>query len=87
MFAIERFLATVLHVACRVLVLASVASGSVLPVAIALSFFVVVDGTATYGVVRGWNWCRSRTAQRFYAFLSVAAGAATAAAYWLTAAA
>lgn len=84
-FAVERLLATVLHVACRVLVLATVASGSLVPLVMALGFFVIVDGTATYGVVRRWNWCRPRTARRFYAFLTAAAGAAAGAAFWLAA--
>jgi hypothetical protein len=84
-FAVERLLATVLHIACRVLVLATVASGSLVPLAMALGFFVIVDGTATYGVVRRWNWCRRRTARRFYALLAAAAGAAAFGAYWLAA--
>ncbi|WP_206064805.1 hypothetical protein [Nitratireductor mangrovi] len=83
MFAIERALATLIHVASRVLVMASISLGVVWPVLLALLAFTAVDGTATYGAVHRWNWCRPTTARRFYLLLALCAVAVCIAAGWL----
>lgn len=80
MFLIERVLAGGIHIGTRALFLGGIERGLPLASAAAILTFVAVDGTATYGVGRRWNWCAPRTARRFYSLLALASALALGAA-------
>jgi hypothetical protein len=67
-FVVERTAATLGHVGARGLVWLGV-HGSPWPWVLALVTFAAVDGTATFGVRRGWDWTAPAVWWRFNAFI------------------
>ena len=69
MIFIERFATTILHVGTRGLLAVSMNQMIVLPVTVAMLSFGAVDGVATYGISRKWNWYNPIRCRRFYQFV------------------
>ena len=71
---LERAYATVIHTTTRGLVAISILGSDPLPGLLGLLAFTLVDGAASFGDFRGWNWQDARILRRFHAFgLGVAA--------------
>jgi hypothetical protein len=71
---LERAYATVIHTTTRGLVAVSILGSNPLPALLGLLAFTLVDGAASFGDLRGWNWQDTRILRRFHAFgLGVAA--------------
>lgn len=63
---IERSGATVIHVVARWSLFVGLAHAAIIPVANAVLSITLVDGLATYGVARKWDWFNPRTCRAFY---------------------
>lgn len=72
MIFIERSAATMLHVGTRGLLALSLSQKLLLPIMIAIITFAAVDGLATYGAVRKWNWFNPILCRRFFQFILLA---------------
>jgi hypothetical protein len=72
---IERGAAALVHIGARGLVTLGFSTASIAPIALALLTFTAVDGLATYGTARSWNWFDPAIAARYYLFVLVAGGA------------
>ena len=71
---LERAYATVIHTTTRGLVAASILGSDPLPGLLGLLAFTLVDGAASFGDFREWNWQDARILRRFHAFgLGIAA--------------
>ena len=72
-FVVERFGALLGHVGSRGLVWFAVHSplSAALPAIFALISFSAVDGVATYGTLKKWNWLEPRIWKRFYSFATL----------------
>lgn len=66
---VERFSALVLHSATRTAVVVSVIDADPIPLVLALLAFMLVDGGATYGVAREWDWFDPIVCRRFFLML------------------
>lgn len=69
-FVIERFGALLGHIGSRGLVWLSV-HGSIYPLVLAVIAFASIDGVATYGTFKKWDWLELKTWKRFYGFVIV----------------
>jgi hypothetical protein len=69
---IERGAAALVHIGARGLVAFGFSTATVAPIALALLTFTAVDGIATYGTARVWNWFDPPIATRYYLFVLVA---------------
>ena len=69
---IERSAATILHVGTRGLLAISIGQILLFPIMIAMVSFAVVDGLATYGAVRKWNWFNPILCRLFCQFVLLA---------------
>ncbi len=67
-FVIERFGALLGHIGSRGLVWLGI-SGPLYPLALAIIGFTAVDGVATYGVYKKWDWMEPKLWKRFYGFV------------------
>lgn len=63
---IERLGAVLLHVVTRAAVVESFMTSQIASALVALAMFTVVDGMATYGVAKNWDWFDPDTCRRFY---------------------
>lgn len=72
-FAVERFGALLGHIGSRGLVWLAVHSSlyPALPAILALISFSTVDGVATYGTLKKWDWLEPRIWKRFYSFATL----------------
>jgi hypothetical protein len=68
--AVERGVATALHVGSRALVYLAVSRGSAAFGVVALVGFASVDGVASFGRSVGWNWFAPATARCYYGFVA-----------------
>ena len=73
MGAIERIDATALHVMTRIAVFDAMIAQAWAPALVALGLFALVDGAATYGASRDWDWFEPRICRAFYLAISAAA--------------
>ncbi|MDE0922921.1 hypothetical protein [Aurantimonas coralicida] len=73
MGAIERIDATALHVMTRIAVFDAMIAQEWAPALAALGLFALVDGAATYGASRDWDWFEPRICRAFYLAISAAA--------------
>jgi len=73
MGAIERIDATALHVMTRIAVFDAMITQARTPALVALGLFALVDGAATYGASRDWDWFEPRICRAFYLTISGAA--------------
>lgn len=69
-FVIERFSALLGHIGSRGLVWLGI-SGPFYPFILAIIGFTAVDGVATYGVYKKWDWLEPKTWKRFYGFVTL----------------
>lgn len=67
---VERTLATVLHIASRVLVYLTLRLGTPLPALAAFLTFAAVDGVAYYGLVRKWRLTEPADLRRLYGWIA-----------------
>lgn len=74
MLFIERASAAALHVGARALVGASLAGAGWVFAGIAFVLFAAVDGVATYGAARRWNWFNPVLCRRYYSFVIASGG-------------
>ncbi len=75
----ERAIATTDHIACRGLIAAALASGSIWPIAVAFLAFAATDGLAGYCLGRRWQFADPAVAARLYGGLAlIAAGSVVA---------
>jgi hypothetical protein len=72
-FVVERATALLGHAASRGLVWLAVRGRLPAVGAIACALFGTVDGVATYGVSKKWDWLEGRIWRRFYGFVLVVA--------------
>jgi hypothetical protein len=72
----DRGIATILHIACRGLLFAGIATGRVWPAAVAFAVFTSVDGFVMYALRSGWKFGHAGVAARLYGALAVMASAA-----------
>lgn len=70
-FVIERFGALLGHIGSRGLVWLSI-HGPAYPFIIAILGFATVDGVATYGVLKKWDWLQPKIWKQFYSFVTLA---------------
>jgi hypothetical protein len=71
---IERLFAVIGHIGSRGLVYVGLhgsAAEAILWLSVALLFFTAVDGVATYGHVRNWDWSEPATCRRAHGFFAV----------------
>ena len=66
----ERFGALLGHIGSRGLVWLSI-SGPFYPFVLAIIGFTAVDGVATYGVYKKWDWLKPKIWKRFYGFVTL----------------
>lgn len=81
-FVLERGITLVGHVASRVLVYVALRHRALLPLAVALATFSIVDGVASYGWAAGWDWEDSATLGILYLFLIAVGAIEVAGAWW-----
>ena len=72
-FVVERTGALLGHLGSRGLVWLAVHSplNPAVPALLALISFSAVDGVATYGTLKKWDWLKPRTWKRFYGFATL----------------
>lgn len=66
-FFVERAIASIGHIAARALIYIAVYRYSIWPGLVALACFAFVDGEASYGHLRKWDWLRPDVAHKYYA--------------------
>ncbi|MBL8986294.1 MAG: hypothetical protein JNJ80_08490 [Gemmatimonadetes bacterium] len=72
---LERFLASVGHLASRGLVWAGMQAAVLVPgLAFAVATFAAIDGVAFHGSVAKWDWADPGLSRRFYRFVAVVTG-------------